>query len=336
MRAAVATGAGAPLSLTELDTPVPGPGEVLVKITACGVCYSDLNLLHGHYPFARFPVVPGHEITGVIVAAGPNVSFPEVGTPVGAQFLYDSCGHCDYCVRGEQILCPRKRITGIVADGGYAEYAVLKAGFVTPLPEGMDPVAAAPLMCAGITAFNGLRRAGATAGSRVAVVGTGGIGALAIRYAVAIGARVAVVARSRRSEEAAKALGAELFVATEDTDPASALRAWDGGANLVLNATPSTSAAAATFGGLAPDGTLLLCGYGPEPIELPTQPMVLNRLHVMASPSGSPHDLRDTLAFSATHGILPEVTPITLDQAPATLESMDAGTAHGRSVITFS
>jgi propanol-preferring alcohol dehydrogenase len=336
MRAAVATGAGAPLSLTELDTPVPGPGEVLVKITACGVCFSDLNLLHGHYPFARFPVVPGHEITGVIVAVGPDVSWPGVGTPVGAQFLYDSCGHCDYCVRGEQILCPRKRITGIVTDGGYAEYALLKAGFVTPLPEGLDPVAAAPLMCAGITAFNGLRRAGATAGSRVAVIGTGGIGALAVRYAVAIGARVAVIARSRRSEETAKALGAELFVATEDTEPAAALKGWDGGADLVLNATPSTSAAAATLGGLAPDGTLLLCGYGPEPLELPTQPMVLNRLHVMASPSGSPHDLRDTLAFSAAHGILPETTPITLDQAPAALDAMAAGTAHGRSVITFS
>jgi propanol-preferring alcohol dehydrogenase len=335
MRAAVATGVNAPLFLTEVDTPAPGPGEVLVKITACGVCFSDLGLLRGHYPFARFPVVPGHEITGVITAVGDGVSWPEVGTPVGAQFLYDSCGHCDYCVRGEQILCPRKRITGIVADGGYAEYAVLKAGYVTPLPAGLDPIAAAPLMCAGLTAFNGLRQAGATAGSRVAVIGMGGIGTLAIRYAVAIGARVAVVSRSRRGEESAKALGAELFVATEETDPAPALKAWDGGANVVLNAAPSTSAAAATLGGLAPDGTLVLCGYGSEPLELPTMPMVLNRLHVMASPSGSPHDLRDTLAFSATHGILPDITPIGLDQVPAALEAMAAGTAHGRSVISF-
>src|SRR4051794_259155 len=335
MRAAIATAVDAPLSLTELDTPAPGPGEVLVKITACGVCFSDLNLLRGHYPFARFPVVPGHEITGLITAVGEGVTWPEVGTPVGAQFLYDSCGHCDYCVRGEQILCPAKRITGIVADGGYAEYAVFPAGFVTPLPAGLDPVSAAPLMCAGLTAFNGLRQGGVRAGSRVAVIGTGGIGALAIRYAVALGARVAVVARSRRAEETAMSLGAELYVATEETDPAPALKAWDGGANLVLNAAPSTSAAAATLGGLAPDGTLVLCGYGAEPLELPTQPMVLNRLHVMASPSGSPHDLRDTLAFSATHGIIPDVTPIGLDQAQSALDAMEAGTARGRSVISF-
>jgi propanol-preferring alcohol dehydrogenase len=335
MRAAVATAVDTPLSLTELETPRPGPGEVLIKITACGVCFSDLNLMRGHYPFARFPVVPGHEITGVVADVGPGVSWPDVGTPVGAQFLYDSCGHCDYCARGEQILCTAKRITGIVADGGYAEYAVFKAGFVTPLPPGLDPVAAAPLMCAGITAFNGLRQGGATAGSRVAVIGAGGIGALAIRYAAAMGARIAVIGRSRRGEDAAKGLGAELFIASEDTDPAPALKAWDGGANVVLNAAPSTAAAAATLGGLAPDGTLVLCGYDSDPLVLPTQPMVLNRLRVMASPSGSPHDLRDTLAFSAAHNILPQVTPITLDQAPATLDAMGSGGGGGRSVITF-
>ncbi|MGV9642499.1 alcohol dehydrogenase catalytic domain-containing protein [Streptomyces sp. NPDC003333] len=334
MRAAVATGANLPLTLDEHDIPQPAAGEVLVKVTACGVCFSDLSLLRGHYPFARYPVIPGHEITGVVTAVGEGVTFPEVGTAVGGQFLYDSCGHCDYCVRGEQILCPRKRITGVVADGGYAEYVLLKAAFATPLPDGLDPVAAAPLMCAGLTAFNGLRQAGATAGSRVAVVGLGGVGALAVRYAVAMGADVAVIGRSRRGEDQAKALGADLFVATGESDPADALKAW-GGADVVLNAAPSTEAAAATLGGLAPDGTLLLLGYGPEPLTLPTQPMILNRLHVVASPSGSPHDLRDTLAFSAAHDILPEVTPITLDQAPGVLDAMADGSAHGRSVITF-
>ncbi|MDV7216811.1 alcohol dehydrogenase catalytic domain-containing protein [Streptomyces prunicolor] len=335
MRAALATGVNQLLALTDREIPEPGLGEVLVKVTACGVCFSDLNLLRGHYPFARFPVIPGHEVTGTVAALGAGVSGLAVGDVVGAQFLYDSCGHCDYCVSGEQILCTRKRITGIVADGGYAEYALFKAGYVTALPSGLDPVAAAPLMCAGITAFNGLRKGGAKAGSRVAVVGAGGVGALAVRYAVAMGARVAVVGRSRRGEEQAKELGAELFVPSAETDPAVALKAWDGGADLVLNAAPSSAAAAATLGGLAPDGTLLLCGYGSDPLTLPTQPMVLNRLRVMASPSGSPHDLRDALAFSAQHNILPAVTPITLDQAPAALEAMGSGTGGGRSVITF-
>lgn len=335
MRAAIATAVGQPLSLTDLEVPEPGQGEVLVKITACGVCFTDLGLLQGHYPFARFPVIPGHEITGTVAALGPGVTWPEPGSPVGAQFLHDSCGHCGYCARGEQILCPRKRITGIVADGGYAEYALLKAGFVTPLPLELDPVAGAPLMCAGITAFNGLRRAGATAGSRVAVIGLGGIGGMAVRYAVAMGARVAVVGHSGRGEDQAKELGAELFIASSEIDAAAALKAWDGGAEVILNAAPASAAAAATLGGLAPDGTLVLCGYGPEPLTLPAQPMVLNRLHVMANPSGSPRDLRDTLAFSAQHGILPDVTPISLDQAPGTLDAMAAGGSHGRSVIVF-
>src|ERR1700754_1297111 len=302
MLTAIATAVDEPLTFTEREVPEPDQGEVLVKITACGVCYTDLDVLRGHWPTARFPVVPGHEITGVVASAGPSVSWPEIGASVGAQILGDSCRHCDYCVRGEQILCRQKRFTGIVMDGGYAEYAVLKADFVTPLPEGLDPVAAAPLMCAGLTAFNSLRQARITPTSRVAIVGAGGVGALAIRYAVAMGARVAVIGRSNRGEVAAKEMGAELFIATQDSDPAEALKAWDGGANLVLNAAPSTSAASATLTGLAPDGTLVLCGYGPEPLTLPTQPMALNRLHAMINPSGSPHDLRDTLAFSVAHG----------------------------------
>ncbi|MEU8399276.1 alcohol dehydrogenase catalytic domain-containing protein [Nonomuraea sp. NPDC048892] len=336
MRAALATGVNAPLSLTERDVPEPGPGEVLIKITACGVCYTDLSLVQGHFPFARFPIVPGHEITGTVAALGAGVPGLSVGDAVGAQFLYDSCGHCDYCVSGEQILCPSKRITGIVTDGGYAEYGLFKGGYVTPLPPELDPVAAAPLLCAGLTAFNGLRRAGATPGSRVAVIGAGGVGELAVRYAVAMGARVAVIGRRADGAAIAKELGADLYVATRDTDPAEALKAWGGGADVILNSAPSTEAAAATLGGLAPDGTLVLCGYDAAPLTLPVQPMVLNRLRVMASPSGSPHDTRDTLAFSARHGILPRVTPITLDQAPETLAAMAAGSSGGgRRVISF-
>jgi alcohol dehydrogenase, propanol-preferring len=332
---AIATAANEPLTITERDVPEPGIGEVLVKLTACGVCYTDLDVLQGHWPIARFPVIPGHEITGVVAATGPGVTWPQEGAPVGAQILGDSCLHCDYCVRGERILCPWKRFTGIQFDGGYAEYAVLKADFVTPLPGALDPVAAAPLFCAGLTAFNGLRRGGVTATSRVAVIGSGGVGALAIRYAVAMGARVAVIGRSGRGEAAAREMGAERFIATEDTDPAEALRAWEGGASLILNSAPSTAAAEAAFTGLAPDGTLVLCGYDSEPLRLPTDPLVLSRRHVMGNPSGSPHDTRDTLAFSAAHGILPEITRIGLRDVNAALEAMAKGHPGKRSVIAF-
>ena len=337
MRVALMDATERPLSLAERPVPVPGPGEILVRVIACGMCFTEVNELHGDYPFARFPVIPGHEITGTVAALGSGVDWPAVGTRVGAQFLHHSDGHCDYCARGDQILCPNKQITGIAVDGGYAEYFLGRAGFVTPLPAGLDPVAAAPLMCAGITAFNGLRQAGITPDSRVAVVGAGAVGGLAVRFAVAMGARVTVIGRSRQGAQAARALGAERYVATEDQDPADALRAWDGGADLIVNGAPSTAAAVAAFGGLAPDGTLLLLGYkGTEPLTVPTMPMVLSRLHIMANPSGSPHDLRDTLAFAAAHQILPEIIPVKLDQAPETLAAMAAGTAPGpRRVISF-
>ncbi|GIF77553.1 alcohol dehydrogenase catalytic domain-containing protein [Asanoa siamensis] len=336
MLVAVAAAPNQPLSFVERDVPEPGFGEVLVKVTACGVCYTDLDVLQGRWPIATFPLVPGHEITGTVAATGPDVTWPEVGATVGAQILGDSDRHCDYCVRGEQILCPHKRFTGISFDGGYAEYAVLQADFVSPLPPTLDPVAAAPLMCAGLTAFNALRRAGIAPTSRVAVIGgSGTLGTLAVRYAVAMGARVAVIGRSHRGAEAARALGAERFVATQDTDPAVALQTWDGGADIVLNAAPSTAAAAAAFPGLAPDGTLVLCGYDQEPLSLPTDPLVLGRRRALGNPSGSPHDARDTLAFSAAHGIVPEFTAIGLRDANAALEKMAAGQLSKRAIITF-
>ncbi|MEU6038799.1 alcohol dehydrogenase catalytic domain-containing protein [Actinomadura sp. NPDC047616] len=335
MRAAVMTAPDTPLTIEDRPVPEPGPGELLIRVVACGMCHSEVVQWHGHHVFGRFPVVPGHEISGVVEALGRDVDFPAVGTRVGVPFLYDSCGHCDMCVRGDQILCRDKRATGLSVDGGYAEYVIVKAGYATPIPDGLDPVAAAPLMCAGITGFNGLRQGGVRPGSKVAVLGTGGVGTMAIRFAAAMGARVAVVSRGRHSEDEAKRLGAELFVATDEQDPAEALRAWDGGADLVLNTTPANAAAEAALGGIAPDGTLLMLGYGQAPLSIPPVVLVVNRIRVMGMPSGSPHDLRDTLAFAAAHGIVPESTPIPLEEAPATLAAMADGTARGRHVITF-
>jgi propanol-preferring alcohol dehydrogenase len=338
MRAAVLPAPEARLSIVDRDVPEPGPGEVLLAVSACGMCFSEVPLVHGGYPFAHYPVIPGHEVIGTVEAVGPGVEWPEVGAVAGAQFLYSSCGHCDYCVGGNQILCAAKRITGVSADGGYAEYLLAKAPFVTPLPDGMDRVRAAPLMCAGITAFNGLRQGGAHAGSRVAVLGLGGVGGMAVRFAVAMGARVAVVARSARDREQAERLGAELFVASADEDAAAALKRWHGGANLIVNTVPTNAMAEAALGGIAQDGTLVLLGYGHgAPLQLPAQAMVLNRIHVMGNPSGSPHDMRDTLEFAHSHGILPEVTPVALDDAPEILAGMVDGTGrtHGRSVIAF-
>ncbi|WP_165970369.1 alcohol dehydrogenase catalytic domain-containing protein [Actinomadura sp. 6K520] len=336
MRSALLSAPGKPLEIVEREVPEPGPGEILVKVTACGMCFSEINHLRGHYAFGTFPVVPGHEISGVVAALGAGVGWPAVGTRVGAAWPYGSCGHCDQCVRGDQILCGElpRQVTGVNRDGGYGEYFVGRSGFVTPLPDGLDPVAGAPLMCAGITAFNGLRQAGAVAGSKVAVLGTGGVGMMAVRFAAAMGARVAVVSRSRRAEDEARRFGAEQFVATAEEDPAGALRAW-GGADVIMNTAPDTGTGLAAFGGLRPDGTLLYLGFGAANVEVPPAALVSNRLRVMGVPSGSPHDLRDTLDFAVAHGIVPEVTTVPLDDAPRILTDMDAGVHRGRAVIAF-
>jgi alcohol dehydrogenase, propanol-preferring len=335
-RAAVLTAAGAELVIARRELAPPGPGQVTLKVRACGVCYAEVNLMRGAYAFARYPTVPGHEVVGEVVARGPGVEWPALGARVGVPFLHSSCGHCDQCVRGDEILCAAKTVTGISTDGGYQEYMLAQAAYVAPLPEGIDDLHAAPLMCAGVTVFNGLRRSGLRFGARVAVIGTGGLGHLAVRFARAMGARVCVISRTAAGADAAREAGAERYLAAEETgDLAAALRGWDGGADVILNTAPTSAPASATLEGLAPDGALVILGYGAEPVRAAGQRMVLGRARILGSPSGSRHDLRDTLAFAAAHGIVPAVTPIALEEVPDALARMAEGRLHGRTVIDF-
>ncbi|HWF74839.1 MAG TPA: alcohol dehydrogenase catalytic domain-containing protein [Solirubrobacteraceae bacterium] len=335
-RAAVLPAAGAELVIERRELAPPGPGQVMLAVRACGVCYAEVNLMRGAYGFARYPTVPGHEVVGEVIALGPDVEWPALGARVGVPFLHSSCGHCDRCVRGDEILCAAKTVTGISADGGYQQYMLARAAFVAPLPDAIDDLDAAPLMCAGVTVFNGLRRSGMEYGARVAVIGTGGLGHLAVRFARAMGARVCVISRTAAGEDAARAAGAERYLAAEDhPDLAGALREWDGGADVILNTAPSSAPASATLEGLAPDGALVILGYGPEPVQAAGQRMVLGRARILGSPSGSRHDLRDTLAFAAANGIVPEVTAIALEEVPGTLARMAEGRLHGRAVIDF-
>ncbi|RLU78178.1 hypothetical protein CTZ27_37740 [Streptomyces griseocarneus] len=337
IRAVVLDGPDRPVRIEERPVPEPATGQVLLRVDACGMCGSEVNLLHGHYPFAVYPTVPGHEIAATVAATGGGVDWPRTGDRVGMPFLNSSCGHCHFCVRGDEILCQDKKITGINSPGGYQEYMVAPAAFVAPLPGGLDPLHAAPLMCAGVTTFNGLRRGGLRPGTRVAVIGTGGLGGMAARFAVAMGGRLAVLARSAAAEPAARAAGAEVFLTTEDPErTVTALRAWEGGPQLVVNTAPSTAAVNAVLPGVAPDGTVVLLGYdAATKVEAASLDLVMGRVRVMGSPSGSRHDLRDALAFAAAHGITPEVTAVRLDDAPDVIAAMAAGRAGGKSVIDF-
>jgi len=334
VRAAVLTEPKTDLKLEERDRPEPGPGEVLIRVRACGICHSDVALQEGYYDFASFPRVPGHEITGTIEAVGDGVEWPATGAPVGLPWLFSSCGHCRQCIRGNEILCPENRFTGVNVDGGYQEYMLAPANFVQPLPEGLEFASAAPIMCAGITVYNGLRLSGMQPGDRVAVIGLGGLGYLGVQYAQAMGARVAVVSTSPAKEEKAKQLGAELFVAGGPS-AAAALAAWDGGADVILATPPALAPVNETFNGLAPDGTMVVLGVGAGDVQVAPLDLIMPRRRIIGLPSGSRHEMRDALEFAARHGITSEYTPYPLEEANEALAATRENRVPSRAVLTI-
>src|SRR5919112_2489191 len=235
MKAVVIKEPNGEVAVEERERPSPGPGQVLIRVHACGVCHSDLAVLRGAFPFAQFPLVPGHEVAGVVEEVGEGVAWPETGARVGMPWLYSSCGHCEQCTRGDEVLCQvAPQVTGITTDGGYAEFMIAPAAYVAPIPDALDFAEAAPLMCAGLTVYNGLRNAGFEPGDRVAVIGLGGLGHLGVLYAIEMGGRVAVLSSSQDKEEEAHELGAELFIDTGQGSAAEALLDWEGGADIIL------------------------------------------------------------------------------------------------------
>jgi len=317
------------------DRPIPEPksGEVLIRVHACGVCHSDLDVLLGLFPFGKYPIVPGHEVAGVVEKIGPNVNWPAVGDRVGMAWLFSSCGHCKLCTQGDEVLCPFLEVTGVTKDGGYQEYMIAPAAYAAPIPDGLDFAEAGPLMCAGLTVFNGMRNAGYRVGQKVAVIGLGGLGHLAVLYAKAMGARVAVISNTPDKEAEARELGAEHFINTQSRKAADALKDWDGGADVIVATAPSTEAVTDAFSGLAPDGTLVLLGIGPGEVKTSALNLVGGRRHLMGSPSGSRKDIRATLDFSVHNHVVPRITKVPLEDAGKMLELMHAGKLRGRAVL---
>ena len=334
MRAVVLKVPQGRLELEDRKRPTLGPGEVLLCVRACGVCHGDLLLQQGGFSFARFPVVPGHEVAGEIVELGDRVSWLKPGMHVGVSALYSSCGQCKRCMGGDEILCAQGwEFTGITKDGGYQEFMIASAAYVAPLPDAMDFSDAAPLMCAGLTVYSGLRHAGFTPGHKVAVIGLGGLGHLAVLYAKAMGGRVAVLSTSPEKEGEARELGAERFINTKAAVPADELRAWDGGADIILATGSSFDSMTAAFPGLATDGTMVVLGVGPGSLNFDPMQLIMGRRRIMGSPAGSRRDLRETLDFAAANGIRPRITRFPLRKASEVLERMHAGGIRGRAVL---
>ncbi len=332
MRVAQVPKPGGAFEIVEREIPNPSVGTVRIKVQACGICHSDSIVKEGIFPNIQYPRVPGHEVAGVIDAIGAGVADWKIGQRVGAGWHGGYCAHCDPCRRGDLFACQTGQITGVSFDGGYAEYMIAPASSIALIPDGLSPVEAAPLMCAGITTFNALRNSGAVAGDVVAVLGAGGLGHLGIQFASKMGFKTVAIARGKDKEEFVRKLGASHYIDSQAQDPAVELQRF-GGAKVILSTVTNGPAMSATQGGLAVHGTLMLLGVDRS---LEVSPMILlnGRRSVMGWYSGTSIDSQDTLAFSAQSGVrsMNEVYP--LERVAEAYDRMASGKARFRVVLT--
>jgi len=333
MRAVQVAEAGADFELVERDVPEPGRGELLVKVEACGVCHSDMFAKEGGYPGVTFPIVPGHEIAGVIEAVGEGVDWWQAGTRVGVGWFGGNCGRCEPCRRGFLIQCQNMGIPGVTFDGGYADYVVVPAAAAAAIPDDLSSEDAAPLLCAGITTFNALRESGARAGSVVAILGVGGLGHLGVQFAAKLGYETVAIARGTDKEPLARELGAHHYVDSTASDVAEELRKL-GGASVVLATVTNAEAMASVIAGLAPRGKLVIVGASMDPMEIPPAALIGGNTEIAGHASGSSQDSEDTLGFSALSGVRPRIETMPLEDAAKAYEKMMAGDARFRMVLT--
>ena len=322
---------GGPLRPARVDVAPPGPGRVRVSVVASGVCGADVGSVRGARGSA-LPVTPGHEVAGVVDAIGDGVTGWAVGDRVTVGWFGGSCGHCPACGRGDVVHCPERRIPGRSYPGGWAESITVPAAALARIPDGLDPVDAAPMGCAGVTTFNALRGSGAGPGSRVAVLGLGGLGHLAVQFAVAMGFEVVVVARGTDRAGDAAELGARDYVDAAAVDAGAALRD-SGGVDLILSTAPSASAAESVLPALRPRGRLVLIGVDAGEVSVPLAQLVMNAQTVSGHVTGSPTDTEEAMHFAVLHGIRPWTERLPLREAGTAVERLADGRARYRLVL---
>ncbi len=323
---------GAPLELIERSLPEPGPGQVRIKVEACGICYSDSYVVNGTYPGIRYPAVPGHEIAGRIDVAGPGVTSWRVGQRVGVGWHGGHCGVCANCRRGDFVLCILAQVPGMAYDGGYADAMIAPIEGLAAIPDDLDAVEAAPLLCAGITTYNSLRHSGARPGDLVAILGIGGLGHLGVQFAAKMGFRTIAISRGSDKAKLVLELGAHRYIDSQAEDAAKALTEL-GGAKVILATVTSAKAMTPLIDGLGVDGKLLVVGASPEPIEVTPYQLIGKRRSIAGWPSGRAADSEDTMRFSTLQSIKPMVEIFPLDQAADAYRHMMSGKARFRVVL---
>lgn len=310
----------------------PPAGHVRLRVESCGVCHTDALAVEGFRADPDRPVVPGHEIVGVIDAVGDGVTAWRVGERVGVGFLGGHCGECDDCRRGDFVNCTDQPQVGTTVDGGYAEVAFARTSGLVRVPEGMAPLDAAPLLCAGLTTFKALQQTGAPAGALVAVQGIGGLGHLGLQYAAKLGYRVAAVARGTGKAELAARLGADHYVDSTAEDPGAALRRLGGAAAIIATAASGASMSP-LVAGLAHRGRMVVVGAAPDPLSVETADLIFGTRTLGGSLTGTSIENEDNLAFSLRRDIHPLVETMPLADAPKAYERMMSGRARFRVVL---
>jgi D-arabinose 1-dehydrogenase-like Zn-dependent alcohol dehydrogenase len=332
MRAMVIAQPGSRLRMEERALPEPARHEVRIRVHACGVCHSDSMVAQGHMPGLVYPRIPGHEVIGAIDAIGADVDGWQVGTRVGVGWHSGACGHCGRCRHGNAFACENiQGATGVTRDGGYATHMLARASALARVPENMDSVESAPLLCAGITTFNALRHCGARPGDLVAVHGVGGLGHLAIQFAARQGFRTVAVNRGREKEQLARSLGAQEYIDAERSDPAGALQAL-GGATAIIATVTSAESMQGIVGGLGVNGTMMVIG-AVGALTVNSLDLLGKRAAVKGWYSGTAVDSEDTLRFSQRNQVtsMNEIYP--LEQAQTAYERMMSGKARFRVVL---
>lgn len=334
MKAAVVREFGAPLVIEEVAVPRPGRGEILVEVAASGVCHTDLHAAHGDWPVKpNPPFIPGHEGVGTIAAVGEGVTHVKEGDRVGVPWLYSACGHCEHCLGGWETLCESQQNTGYSVNGGFAQFTLADAGYVGRLPDSVGFVEIAPVLCAGVTVYKGLKMTDTRPGQWVVISGIGGLGHMAVQYARAMGLNVAAVDVDDAKLELARRLGATVTVNAMKEDPASVIKREIGGAHGALVTAVSPKAFDQAQNMLRRGGTLVLNGLPPGDFPLPIFSTVLNGITVRGSIVGTRQDLQEALDFAAEGKVAATVQTGKLEDINDIFGRMIDGKIEGRIVL---
>jgi propanol-preferring alcohol dehydrogenase len=336
MKAAVIREFGKPLQIEEMPVREPGRNQILVKVIASGVCHTDLHATDGDWPVKpKMPLIPGHEGMGYVVALGADVDQVKEGDIVGVPWLYSACGCCEYCITGWETLCDVQQNGGYSVDGSYAEYVIADARYVAHFPANTNMTEMAPILCAGVTVYKGLKETETKAGEWVAISGIGGLGHLAVQYAKAMGMHVAAIDISKDKLDLARKLGADLTVNALEEDPGTFLKKETGGMHGVLVTAVSPIAFKQGISVLRKKGTIALNGLPPGNFDLPIFETVLNRYTVRGSIVGTRKDLQESIAFALEGKVKATVHTARLEDINETFDQMRAGKIDGRVVMTI-